>query len=116
MKSLVASIGLLILALLLTVLNATYINKVTNALLEQLEALPEISSPTCVNRAQELEKAWADRMGRMRMTVSYSLLDAVSEQAALLRSCAMRGDVYGYYTARTMLEDALRDLRRTENP
>lgn len=116
MKSLAVAICLLIPALLLTAANAIYINKVVDTLLEQLDVLPEFGAPDCITRAEEVKSFWEDHVGWIRLTVGYPILDAVSEQAALLHSCAMWEDVYGYHAARTLLRDALEDLRRLEMP
>ncbi|MBQ9131609.1 MAG: hypothetical protein IJX62_03965 [Clostridia bacterium] len=116
MKALTVAICLLIPALLLTVANAVYINEVVDTLLEQLEELPEFGTPDCVAGAGEIKSFWEDRIDWIRLTVGYPMLDAVSEQAALLHSCALWEDVYGYHSARALLRDALEDLRRLEMP
>ncbi len=96
------------------VLNAIYINKVTTHLQTALDELPDILSPDCRERAQELLKYWEKHEPYVCLSVSFTMIDRLTEQAILLSSCAECGDVYGFQSALSLLKDCVRDVRRLE--
>lgn len=114
MKHIVVILVLLVLLIVFVVLNAVYINKVANRMLDAVSALPPIADETAVSAAASLREDWLRATPFVDLTVSYLLSDRVCEQTALLVSCAEAGDVYGYASARAILSDALEDMRRTE--
>lgn len=114
MKHIVVILVLLVLLIVFVVLNAVYINKVANRMLDAVSALPPIADETAVSAAASLREDWLRVTPFVDLTVSYLLSDRVCEQTALLVSCAETGDVYGYASARAILSDALEDMRRTE--
>ena len=114
MKHIVVVLVLLVLLIVFVVLNAVYINKVANRMLDAVSALPPIADETAVSAVASLREDWLRVTPFVDLTVSYLLSDRVCEQTALLVSCAETGDVYGYASARAILSDALEDMRRTE--
>ena len=114
MKSLIATVVLLSTVLLLTVLNFHYVNSTVEELQEMLETLPDVNAPHCVERAKEIEEYWERKQTVIDLTVSYPFIDRIGEQAALLVACASAKDLYGFESARTLLYDATKDLRRAE--
>ena len=114
MKSLIATVILLSLVLLLSVANALYVRHVIQETERLLKELPDIDSPDCAARAKEIEEYWARQEPLLGATVPYSLLDRVCEQVSLLGACAAEGDRDGVLHARTLLSDALEDVRRAE--
>ena len=103
----------LLLAVVVTV-NALYINNVANRLNDALDAVPDIGDAACVPAVRALLDLWQHHDDYVGLSVYDSTLDHVSEQAALLLSCAERHDAHGFYSAKTLLRDSIADLRRLE--
>ncbi|MBR3893875.1 MAG: hypothetical protein IKJ35_01880 [Clostridia bacterium] len=114
MKSLTLSLILLGLMLICIVGNYIYINEVSARMDRLLDEFPEIGSPACEARASEICDYWAARVDTVGLSVCYTTVDRVSEQAATLQACAACGDVYGLHTALALLRDAIGDVRRLE--
>jgi hypothetical protein len=94
--------------------NAIYINKVTTRLQTALNELPDVSSPNCRERTQELLKYWEKHEPYVGLSVSFTMIDRLTEQAILLSSCAECGDIYGFRSALSLMKDCIRDVRRLE--
>ena len=114
MKSLAATIFLLLCVLTLSVLNHVYVSSAVSGMEALLDSMPEINDATCRAHAEEIDAYWAKREEVLKMSIAYPLIDRVCEQASLLVACAEIGDVYGFYGARALLYDALEDLMRAE--
>lgn len=114
MKILIASAILFALMLGGITWNAIYINKVATRLQDALEELPEIGTPDCAERARELLAYWEKHEPYVGLSVSFAVVDKLSEQAILLASCAESGDVFGFWSARSLLGDCIEDVRRLE--
>ena len=114
MKSFIITLLLLAAMLAGIVTNALYINNVVTRMTERLDALPSPDHPDCAAQALALQEYWDKQVRFVDLSVNYSMVDRVSEQVALLSSCAQRGDLYGYYAATALLRDALEDLEHPE--
>ena len=114
MRSFIISLLLAILLLGCITLNNLYINRLADRMLRQVEALPGIDDPTCLAKAQALLSDWDEQVELVRLSVGYTVVDRVSEQATTLLVCAGCGDLYGYQTALALMRDAIGDMRRLE--
>ncbi len=114
MKEVIAVLILLLLLVGFVVWNAIYINNVATRLADMVEALPGITDPACPAAAEALHKEWEKYAPIVGFSVSYSVADRVGEQSSVLSACAECGDEAGYVSARALLADSLRDLRRAE--
>ncbi|MBQ8345780.1 MAG: hypothetical protein IJY42_05910 [Clostridia bacterium] len=114
MKSLIATVLLLVLMLGAVVGNFFYINITADTASALLGQLPRSLQKDCVPKAEELLQFWESHAHTVTLSVGYTLADRVTEQAKLLLSAAECGDLYGYQTALTLLEDAISDMRRLE--
>ena len=115
MRSFIVSILLAAILLGCIMLNNFYINRVADRMLEQLDALPQIDDPACALQARELLAEWDEQVEYVRLSVGYSVVDRVCEQATTLLACAECGDLYGFQTALALLRDAIGDMRRLES-
>ena len=115
MKKVVAVLVLLFLLIGFVVWNAIYINNVAIRLGEAVNSLPDIADPACADAAKDLRDEWESYAPIVGISVSYSVADRVGEQCAVLAACAACGDEPGYASARALLADSLRDLRRAEH-
>lgn len=114
MKEVIAVLFLLILLVGFVVWNAIYINNVAIRLSNAVDALPDVTDPACADAAKALRDEWEKSAPIVGISVSYTIADRVGEQSAVLAACAACGDAPGYASARALLADALRDLRRAE--
>lgn len=114
MKSLFLSVSLFAVMLFGIVGNYFYINRVADHMNEQLDGLPDIENASCIDTASGICSYWEKQVDTVGLSVDYKTLDHVSEQCALLLSCASCKDVYGYQTAIALLRDAIEDMRRLE--
>ena len=115
MKSFFWSLALFALAVCIIVCNAIYINRVSDRLQKKLEELPDVASDGCVAAAEALYQDWKKQSNLAELSVSYPILDRVTEQAALLVACAECGDEFGYRSAIALLADAIEDMKRLES-
>ena len=114
MKEVIAVLILLALLVGFVVWNAIYINNVAIRLSDIVNSLPDVADPTCAEAAKALHDEWERYAPIIGVSVSYSVADRVGEQCAVLAACAACGDGPGYASARALLADSLRDLRRAE--
>lgn len=109
-------ISLLLFALMLggIVANFIYINRVADEMTEMIDALPALSDPACLSASKNICDFWLEKADLVALSVSFGVVDRVSEQTTLLVGCAACHDVYGYQTALSLLKDAVGDMRRLE--
>ncbi len=115
MKSFVISIILAVLMGGGIIVNGIYINDVGKKTEAMVEQLPEPTHPDCYAQAEALEQAWKKQSKTVHISVNHTLVDRIGEQLTTLVACAECGDVYGFYTARALLLDAIGDMKRLEN-
>ena len=114
MKVFWLSIVLLFLLLGAIVCNYCFINRVADRLEGALDAMPDVGSADCVEATRAFLSEWEDSVDVIGLSVSYPIVDRVSEQAITLVACAECGDLYGFRTALALLRDAVGDMRRLE--
>lgn len=114
MKSFAATVILAVIMLAGIFTNATYINNVGSRFETAVESLPNPSEADCLSCSEQLEKDWNNHSKWIHISVNHLIVDRIAEQFATLVACAEIKDVYGFYTARALLLDALEDMRRTE--
>ena len=114
MRSLIATIVLFCIMILAATANFIYVNNLADAMVEILDAMPDIDEPMCIQKANELYEKWVKHAPIIGLTVGFSTVDKLSEHCQTLLSCAQVGDVYGYYATLTLLYDAIDDIRRLE--
>ncbi|MBR2481659.1 MAG: hypothetical protein IKB58_02230 [Oscillospiraceae bacterium] len=94
--------------------NYIYINDVFTRMNASLDRLPDLDSPDCEAACAALLEAWKKHTDTVGLSVCFNIVDRVSEQAETLRVCAACGDRFGFEVARSLLRDALEDMRRLE--
>lgn len=114
MRAVWLSLALLLLLIVGVVWNYIYINDVFASMNASLDAIPDLSDEGCDAACLQLQEQWKKHTDRVGLSVCFGVLDRVSEQVELLRSSAACGDRYGFESARTLLRDALEDMRRLE--
>ena len=114
MRSLIATVVLCCIMILAATANFIYVNNLADAMVEILDAMPDIDEPMCIQKAEFLYQKWERHSPIIGLTVGFSTVDKLSEHCQTLLSCAQVGDVYGYYATLTLLYDAIDDIRRLE--
>ncbi|MBQ7335371.1 MAG: hypothetical protein IJW92_02725 [Clostridia bacterium] len=114
MKSFIAMLILLCLALAGIGVNFFYVNSFADRMERLITDLPDIQSPDCVSAAEQIHAYWEENAPLLGLSIGYSIIDRVGEQSCVLVACAEVGDVYGFYSAAALLLDAVGDLRRAE--
>ena len=114
MKSMATTLLLLLGLLLGVTANYCYINEVKKTMNEQIYALPDPTDAECTDAAGRILDYWKRQEKYVGLSVEYAVLDRVTEQATALYACAECQDLYGYYTARSLLSDAVDDMSRLE--
>ena len=114
MRSLIATILLLVLMLLGAAANFIYVNRVADEMVELIDTIPDVGEPLCVEKIDALCKKWEKNAPIVGLTVGFLTVDKLSEHCQTLLSCAEVGDVYGYYSNLSLLKDSIDDVRRLE--
>ncbi len=112
MKSFVVTLLLLAGMMLGIFANSLYINNVANTMLQMLDELPDLSDDNCPAMARNILDYWNRQTVFVDLSVSYTMVDRVTEQASLLVAAAEIGDLYGFRAALSLLRDAVGDMSR----
>lgn len=115
MKVFFVTLVIFLLTVATVLCNALYINRMSFALTERLDALPDIGEEGCAEAVRTLVNDWEQRRALAELSAGLSTVERISEQATALLVCAECGDRYGFCLARAMLRDAAEDLRRSES-
>ena len=116
MKSFLITTLLLGIMLAGVVANHIYIKEVFQTMTDALSALPDINAPDCKEQAARLAEYWERQSELVSLSVSYTTVDRINEQMAVLLACAEQGDLFGYRSAHALLLDAVGDMMRFEKP
>ena len=116
MKSFLITTLLLGIMLAGVVSNHIYIKEVFQTMTDALSALPDINAPDCKEQAARLAEYWERQSELVSLSVSYTTVDRINEQMAVLLACAEQGDLFGYRSAHALLLDAVGDMMRFEKP
>ncbi len=115
MKGCIAAILVLCAVLAAVAVNAIYVHRVTDRLLAQLEALPEVPDTEATPEAIGDITAYLERnLTCLSLSVSYTLPDRIGESLAQLASYAKTGDTLQYAATLSLLRDLCRDIARAE--
>ena len=114
MKTFYVILPIFFLMLLLVLGNALYIRALTEELSAKVDGLPRVPTPHTADELGQLLAFWEEREALLGLSVSYSMIDRVTEEALRMQSAARVGDLFGYADARVLLLDALEDVGRPE--
>ena len=114
MKAFWISIALLLLLSGAVVYNYRYVNETAARMESALRTMPDIGDDNCAEAARSLLAYWESQVDWVGLSVSYPIVDRVSEQAVTLVACAECQDLYGFRTALALLRDAVDDMQRLE--
>ena len=114
MRSLIATVVLCFLMIAAATANFIFVNHIADEMVDLVDSLPNINDPLCVEKTAALCEKWEKNAPIVGLTVGFLTVDKLSEHCQTLHSCVEVGDVYGYYSALTLLKDSIDDVRRLE--
>ena len=114
MKIFYAVLGVFLLLLAGVAINAVYVHRVAGELNARVDAIAALPCSESYASALELSAYWRRHRNIAGLSVSYTVIDRVSETAESLVAAAEAGDVFGRQQAIAMLRDAVEDLERLE--
>lgn len=114
MRNVWISALLFIVLICLCAVNFVYVHGVAHELAALTEKLPALAAAEAVPQAEQLCGYWEAQRELLSLTVGQTVLDAIGEQLALLRSALVCGDAAGYVRARTLLLRYAENLPRLE--
>lgn len=114
MRSLIATIIFCCVMILAATANYIYVNHLANEMTEMATSLPSVHDEACVEQIDAMCEKWEKNAPFVGLTVGFLTVDKLSEYCQALRSCAEVGDVYGYHSTLTLLQDSIDDVRRLE--
>ena len=115
MKGCVIALAILLLICGITAWNARYVRGVGRALGDGLDSLPDTPAPEETAAAvSEIRQAFEKHLPALSITVSYPLLDRITESLATLETYARRRDEAEYAATLTLLRKLARELIRPE--
>lgn len=114
MKVFAITLCLFVLMLGAVAWNALYINRMAFALCAALDALPDAGEAGCAEGAHALFSKWEKKSKWISATVSYPIVDRITEQITLLSVYAELGATREYRSTKALLYDSIEDMRRLE--
>ncbi len=115
MKGCIVAAVVLCAVLLLVAVNAVYVRRVSDELLNALANLPDHPDPAATPDQVAALQTYVERhTPLLSLTVNFTLPDRISESLAALEEQARLGDVYQYTSTLAILRDLCRDLARAE--
>ncbi len=95
--------------------NAVYVHRVSEALIAELDALPDVPDPSATPAdIADLRASLEKHLALLGLSVNYSLLDRAEEALWAMEAHARTGDLLQYETSRLVLRDLFRDFARLE--
>ncbi len=115
MKGCIVACAVLCAVVALVAVNAVYVRRVSDTLLDLLETLPDLPDPAVTPGEIEAVSAYlCEHMTLLSLSVNFALPDRIAESLAALREEARLGDGYQYTATLAILRDLCRDLARAE--
>ena len=98
----------------LVAINAIYVRHTSNALVEQLESLPDLPDGDTPAAVQAVGDYLARHASLLSLSVNYTLLARAGETVAVLKAYAEAGDAVQYAATLEALRQIFLDLARAE--
>ena len=114
MKQVIAVMILFALVLIGVAWNACYVNGVASRIDRLLDDLPVLPNAESVAKANGIRQYWEQVLPTVGLSVSYTVVDRVSEQSVALAAYAEAEDPAGYRVSLALLHDAVGDMCRLE--
>ena len=115
MKGCIIAGVILLIVVVLVVLNAVYVRRLSEELLLGLDQLPKDPDPVDTPpRIQELEAVLEKHDAVLGLTVPYKSLDEIREGFVIMKACIEAGDKENYWETRMLVGNLVSELTRLE--
>ena len=115
MRGCVIGGAVLAVVVVLVTVNAVFVGNTVEALTERAEALPDTPDPTVTpDEIASIREFLTSREALLGLSVSYAVIDKVTETLYGLEAAAEAGDVYQYRESLALLMDLVEDIGRLE--
>ncbi len=115
MKGCVIGGGVLAVVVLLVIVNAVFVGNTVEELTERVEALPDVPDPAVTpDEIASIRELLESKETLLGLSVSYAVMDKVTETLYGLEAAAQVGDVYQYGESLALLTDLTEDIGRLE--
>ena len=115
MRGCVIGGAVLTMVVLLVISNAVFVGNTVEALTERVESLPDTPDPVATPEEIASIRAFlATKEPLLELSVSYAVIDKVTETLYGLEAAAEAGDVFQYRESLALLMDLVEDIGRLE--
>jgi len=115
MKGCVIGGVVLAVVVVLVIVNALYVGRTVEELTSRLDALPKAPDGTATPlEIATLRELLESKEALLGLSVSYAVMDKVTEALRSLEAAAREGDVYQYGETLALLRDLIEDIGRLE--
>ncbi len=105
----------LVVVVILVIVNALYVGRTVEELTSRLDALPKAPDGTATPlEIAALRELLESKEALLGLSVSYAVMDKVTEALYSLEAAAREGDVYQYGETLALLRDLIEDIGRLE--
>ncbi len=99
----------------LVVVNAVFVGNTVKALTERVEGLPDTPDPVATpEEIASIREFLTAKESLLELSVSYAVIDKVTETLYGLEAAARAGDVFQYGESLALLMDLVEDIGRLE--
>ena len=100
---------------ILVVINAIFVGNTVEELTARVEDLPDTPDPMATPEEVESNREFlTSKESLLELSVSYAVIDKVTETLYVLEAAAEAGDVYQYRESLALLMDLVEDIGRLE--
>ena len=115
MKTFYFTIVLFFLTLAAITVNFIYINNVSNRMIGMAAGAPSLGEEGCLEAIEELDKYWEKNHNIVRLSVSFTELNLISNALVSMKTFAEQENSSEYENARELLINAIHEMRRLES-
>lgn len=100
---------------ILVVINAIFVGNTVEELTARVKDLPDTSDPVATpEEVASIREFLTSKESLLELSVSYAVIDKVTETLYVLEAAAEAGDVYQYRESLALLMDQVEDIGRLE--
>lgn len=100
---------------ILVVINAIFVGNTVEELTARVEDLPDTPDPVATpEEVASIREFLTSKESLLELSVSYAVIDKVTETLYVLEAAAEAGDVYQYRESLALLMDQVEDIGRLE--
>ena len=115
MRGCVIGGAVLAMVVILVIINAVFVGNTVKELTERVESLPDTPDPVATpEEIASIRKLLGSKEPLLELSVSYAVIDKVTETLYCLEAAARAGDIFQYGESLALLMDLVEDIGRLE--